>query len=97
MDPQIEKYMCSLHSDMGEKYKTIIADAAKQYVAELFRRLREREYDPDLMRLWVTGGGACLVKNFGEFKPDRVIILNDIHANAGGYEALAKARLEMGA
>lgn len=97
MDPQIEKYMCSLRTDMGEKYKTIIGDAAKQYVAEIFRRLREREYDPDLMRLWVTGGGACLVKNFGEFKPDRVIILNDIHANARGYEALAKARLEMGA
>ena len=73
MDPQIEKYMYSLHSEMGEKYKTIIGDAAKQYVAEIFRRLREREYDPDLMRLWVTGGGACLVKNFGEFKPDRVI------------------------
>ena len=93
-DMQIERYLRSLHSDMSEKYQEVIKAAAKRYVADIFRRLREHEYDPDLMRLWVTGGGACLVKNFGEYEPDRVIIMNDIHANAKGYEAMAKATLE---
>lgn len=46
------------------------------------------------MRLWVTGGGGCLVRNFGEYNPSRVTILSDIHANARGYEAMAKLALE---
>ena len=93
-DAQIEKYLRFLHADIGPRYQEVIRAAAKQYVTEIFRRLREHEYDPNLMRLWVTGGGACLVKNFGDYAPDRVIILNDIHANARGYEDMAKASLE---
>ena len=93
-DAQIEKYLRFLHADIGEKYQAVISTAAKRYVAGIFRRLREHDYDPNLMRLWVTGGGACLVKNFGNHPPDRVIILNDIHANARGYEDMAKAALE---
>ena len=93
-DAQIEKYLRFLRADIGPKYQEVIKAAAKRYVAEIFRRLREHDYDPNLMRLWVTGGGACLVKNFGEYAPDRVIILNDIHANARGYEDMAKATLE---
>ena len=93
-DTQIEKYLRFLHADIGPKYQEVIKATARRYVADIFRRLREHGYDPDLMRLWVTGGGACLVKNFGEYPPDRVIILNDIHANARGYENMAKAKLE---
>ena len=93
-DTQIEKYLRFLHADIGAKYQEVIKATARRYVADIFRRLREHGYDPDLMRLWVTGGGGCLVKNFGEYPPDRVIILNDIHANARGYENMAKAKLE---
>jgi len=93
-DAQIERYLRSLQADMGERYQKIIGSAAKEYVAEIFRRLREHNYDPALMRLWVTGGGSCLVRNFGEYNPSRVMILSDIHANARGYEAMAKLALE---
>ena len=93
-DAQIEKYLRSLHADIGEKYQEVIKAAATRYVGVIFRKLREHEYDPALMRLWVTGGGACLVRNFGTFDKDRVIILNDIQANARGYEKLALRELE---
>ena len=93
-DAQIERYLRSLQADMGERYQKIIGSTAKEYVAEIFRRLREHNYDPALMRLWVTGGGSCLVRNFGEYNPSRVTILSDIHANARGYEAMAKLALE---
>ena len=93
-DAQIEKYLRTLHADLGEKYLDVINATAKRYVSEIFRRLREHEYDPDLMRLWITGGGCCLVRNFGEYNPERVIFLNDIQANARGYEAMARATLE---
>ena len=42
------------------------------------------------MRLYVVGGGGCLIKNFGEYDPDRVTFNEDIHATAIGYEAWAR-------
>ena len=93
-DAQIEKYLRSQHADIGDKYQEVIKASAKRYVDDIFRKLREHEYDPDLMRLWVTGGGACLVRNFGTFDKEQVIILNDIQANARGYEKLALRELE---
>ena len=41
------------------------------------------------MRLTVLGGGSCLIRNFGQYKPESVTINSDIHANAKGYEYLA--------
>ena len=93
-DAQIEKYLRSLNADISEKYKMVIHDTAKQYVADIFRRLREHEYDPDLMKLWVVGGGGCLVKNFGEYDADQVNFIEDLRANAKGYERLARRALK---
>ena len=45
----------------------IITDTAAEYVSGIFRRLREHEYDPRLMRLYVVGGGGCLIRNFGNY------------------------------
>ena len=93
-DAQIEKYLRSMNADIGEKYKAVIQETARQYVAEIFRRLREHEYNPDLMRRWVIGGGGCLVKNFGVYDADRVIFIEDLRANAKGYERMARRALE---
>ncbi|MBP5718305.1 MAG: plasmid segregation actin-type ATPase ParM, partial [Abditibacteriota bacterium] len=70
----------------------VIRDTATEYVRGIFRKLREREYDPESMRLYVVGGGACLVKNFGSCQPDRVTIQEDICATAKGYEYLAELK-----
>lgn len=88
-DAVIERVIRFGTADIGEKYKTAITEAATEYVAGIFRRLREHEYDPELMRLYVVGGGSCLIKNFGEYEKDRVIINDDICATAKGYELLA--------
>ena len=54
-------------ASVSERYLSAIQEPAKDYVAGIFRRLREHEYDPELMKLYVVGGGGCLIKNFGEF------------------------------
>ncbi|MBP3934508.1 MAG: hypothetical protein J6D44_11655, partial [Pseudomonas sp.] len=51
-------------------------------------------YNPDDTMLYVVGGGGCLIKNFGTYDKDRVIIIDDIKATAKGYELLAKAILK---
>ena len=76
-------------ADIGEKYLTVIREVARQYVAGIMRRLREHEYNPELMKLYVVGGGSCLIKNFAEYDPARVTINDDICATAKGYELLA--------
>ena len=80
-------------ADVAESVLTVIRETAKQYVADIMRRLREHGYDPDLMKLYVMGGGSCLVKNFAEYDPNRVTINGDICATAKGYEQLAARQL----
>ena len=70
--------------------------AARQYTDSLFRKLREYGYDANTMRLFVVGGGGCLIRNFGQYDPGLVTINSDIHANAKGYEWLAYESLRKG-
>ena len=76
-------------ADISQRYLTAICDTAVEYADGIFRRLREHEYDPELMRLYVVGGGSCILKNDGSYDKDRVIINDDICATAKGYELLA--------
>ena len=54
--------------------------------------MREHDYDPKLMKLYVVGGGGCLIRNFADFDASRVIINDDICATAKGYELLAEQK-----
>ena len=92
-DATIEAVMRFGKADIDEKYLTTIRTAAAKYVEGIMRRLREHEYNPALMRLYIVGGGGCLVKNFGKYDPNRVTINDDICATAKGYEALVQAKL----
>ena len=80
-------------ADIGKPYLDCITAIAKRYVADIFATLRRYEYNPELMRLYIVGGGVCLVRNFGQYDETRVTILDDICATAKGYEYLAHASL----
>ena len=56
--------------------------------------LKEREYNPELMRLYVVGGGGCMIQNFGEYDKSRVTIVRDICATAKGYEAMSVRKIQ---
>ena len=80
-------------ADIRKPYLDYITSIAKRYVADIFATFRRYEYNPVLMRLYIVGGGGCLVKHFGQYDESRVIILDDICATAKGYEYLAFASL----
>ena len=80
-------------ADIDEQYLDTVIKTAKEYTAGIFRRLREHEYDPKLMKLYVVGGGGCLIRNFADFDANRVIINDDICATAKGYEYMALVSL----
>ena len=80
-------------ADIPDSDLEIITAIAEEYVAEIFRRLREHGYDESTMKLYVCGGGGCLIKNFYHSKLDRVKFIDDICAAAKGYEYLADVYL----
>ena len=46
------------------------------------------------MKLYIVGGGGCLIRHFGKYDDNRVTINDDICATAKGYEYLASLRLK---
>ena len=83
-------------AEIKEDYLKTITDTATDYVEGIFQRLREHEYNPELMRLYVLGGGSCLIRNFGVYDASRVTINDDICATAKGYEYLAQLSFRRG-
>ena len=92
-DAVIEDVLRYGEADIGKQYLEAIWEVATDYAAGIMRRLREHEYNPELMKLYVVGGGSCLIKNFVEYDPSRVTINSDICATAKGYERLAQRSL----
>ena len=92
-DAVIEDVIRYGEADIGGPYLDVIREVAKAYAAGIMRRLREHEYNPELMKLYVVGGGGCLIQNFTNYDPTRVTINDDICATAKGYELLASGNL----
>lgn len=89
-EPVIEQVLRFKKADISQRIQDVIVDSATVYTQGIMRKLREHDYNPEIMRLYVVGGGGCLIKNFGEYDPDRVTFNEDIHATALGYEAWAR-------
>ena len=81
-------------ADIADDRLNVIKDTAKDYVKRLFAVLRRYDYEPSLMRLYVVGGGGCLIHNFAEYDENRVTINSDIRATVKGYESWAFRLLE---
>lgn len=92
-DAVIEEVLRTGVADIGKSHLETIIEAAKEYTEGILRRLREHEYNPAMMRLYIVGGGGCLIKNFARYDESRVTINEDICATAKGYEYMANARM----
>ena len=90
----INEVLCTGTADIPQEDLDIITRIAEEYVADIFRRLREHCYDQNTMKLYVCGGGGCLVKNFYKGNLERISFIDDICAAAKGYEYLAQVYLK---
>lgn len=88
-DSIIEQILRYGTADIGKPYLDCVTQTATAYADNIFATLRRYEYNPELMRLYVVGGGGCLLKHFGDFDRNRVTVIDDICATAKGYEFLA--------
>jgi plasmid segregation protein ParM len=100
-DAIIEKVLRTSTADIPKADLQLITEIAETYAEGILRRLREHGYDGNTMKLIVTGGGGCLLSNFGKaqasvVKAKRIIRQHDICAAAKGYEYLAELQLRAG-
>ena len=62
---------------------------AKQYAGNIRKRLVDYGYKEGLVHLYVIGGGGCLLRNYSDIaSKGNVTFIDDICANAKGYEFL---------
>ena len=92
----IEEVLRTGTADISAADLKTIKTVAFEYVLDIFRRLREHGYDESTMKLYITGGGGCLIKNFYKCNADRTVFIEDICAAAKGYEYLAEIQLSVG-
>lgn len=85
----IEQYIRFAKVDIPDKYEQILHKTAVDYTNDIFETLKSYEYDSDLMKLYIIGGGGCIIRNFGSYDKERVEIISDICATAKGYEYIA--------
>lgn len=92
-DSIIEQYLRFGEADVSDKYLEILYKTAVEYTEDIFSALRKYEYNSELMKLYIIGGGGCIIKNFADYDKERVIIIDDICASAKGFEYLAYSKL----
>jgi plasmid segregation protein ParM len=89
----IENYLRYGDVGIGSAYEEIMEEAARGYVEQIFAELREHGYNPNLMKLYVMGGGAKIVELVGDYDREKVTFNHDIKANAKGYEYFCYMKL----
>lgn len=86
----IEDFLKTGTAETSKRILTVM-----QMEAEIFDKLSEYEYDPEMVKLHIIGGGGCLIRNFGAYDPSSVEIITDICATAKGYESLYMTQMRM--
>ena len=85
-DEVIDSFLKKGTTEIAEPYAGIMIRAAEEYVEEIFRKLREYEYNDKIMKLHIIGGGARIVKAVGKYNKERTTFDTDICSTAKGYE-----------
>ena len=88
-DHLIQEYMITGRSQLPDEYISIMESEIKSFIDMVINSLREEQYNLKTTPFVFVGGGAVLMKNFGDFKQENFSYNTDIHANAKGYDTLA--------
>lgn len=75
-------------SNIGKKYFDCITEQVRIYAEKILEVLEKYEYNSELMRLYIAGGGVSIIKNFAELDFENVVLIEDICAAAKGYETI---------
>lgn len=91
---QIQQIMLGNSDALPAKYSNIIQDVIRKYVINVKDLLEEHGYNLETITCVFMGGGVAVVKNYGRDLFPMTTYINDIHANAVGYELIVNNQLK---
>ena len=90
MEAQIQNVMRCKPDALPEKYTAIARREIQTYAEKIAATLQEYKFNLETLPFVFVGGGATIIKNFGMHLFPNAKVITDIHANAKGYEEIAK-------
>ena len=78
-----------------EDCKSVIRDGLRYFAKGIEAKLLELGFDLEMMSVVYAGGGAMVMKRYGTIRGSHVHYLEDIRANARGYEYLARQKCKL--
>lgn len=91
---EIEEVMRGKASDLPVKYLNIIQEGLKDFTQKVYYTIKECGYNLETTRIVFVGGGAIVMRLYGNFLSENIEYIEDIQANAKGYEYLSKIFLQ---
>lgn len=85
----VTNYLIGKSVTITKEYEELMRICIDEYIREVISVFRKYDYNPDLMKLYVVGGGAVVMKRFSQLT-DNVTYITDVCANAKGYEYMIK-------
>ena len=90
----IQQVMLNGADNLPDQYKDIILEELHKYCETITNYIRELGYNMDLTPIIFVGGGATVMKRFGQMQQRNVRYIEDVRANAKGFDYLGKIYLE---
>lgn len=89
----IQDVMAGVKGTLPQQYMEIIEGCLEKFAEKVLNTLKEHGYNLDVTPIIFVGGGATVMKLFGHTGSGNIQYIEDIRANAKGYEYLGRAYL----
>lgn len=89
-ETMIEDVMRHGTSALGKDYLDIINRKLSEFAEKIYNTLKELGYNTNVSQIIFVGGGASVMKHFGKVKGENIHFIEDVRANAKGYEYLTR-------
>lgn len=86
----IQKYMRFGSVELDEEFIQIMKEELRNYAENVYNSLREYKINLKTTKIVFVGGGAAVMKNFGQIQQKNISYILDVKANAKGFELLGK-------
>lgn len=86
----IEFMKTGRNEELDDKYVAILQEELELFAEGVYQRLISAGYNINTTPIVFVGGGATVMKLFGKRNQKKIKFIEDIHANAKGFEFLGK-------
>ncbi len=90
-ESELEYIMKTGVCNMDNKYAEVVEGEIRKFANKVFNTLREFNINLSITPITFVGGGATVIKLYGGIDSKNISYIEDIKANAKGFEYLAKA------